>query len=98
MGPRNRVRSALLALAGAAGLLPAAPPRHAPAWLAPADSAKKDLASGTALERYFPLVDGMIYHYVTENEMGEPGLLITRAGRTSERGGQLHFPTGTKRF
>ncbi len=71
---------------------------EAPAWLAPADGAKKALVSGTPLERYFPLVDGMIYHYVTENEMGEAGLLIARAGRTSERGGQLHFPTGSKRF
>ena len=99
MSPRNPVRSVLLALAGAAGLVACgAAPGTPPAWLAPADGAKKDLASGTALERYFPLVDGMIYHYVTENEMGEPGLLITRAGRTSERGGQLHFPTGSKRF
>jgi hypothetical protein len=96
MSPRS---AALLALAGAAGLVACgAAPGAPPAWLAPADGAKKDLASGTALERYFPLVDGMIYHYVTENEMGEPGLLITRAGRTSERGGQLHFPTGSKRF
>lgn len=76
------------------GSAPGAPP----AWLAPSDGVKKELASGTALERYFPLVDGMIYHYVTENEMGEIGLLIARAGRTSERGGQLLFPTGSKRF
>ncbi len=99
MRPRKSARSALLALVCAAGLVACgAAPGSPPAWLAPADGARKDLASGTALERYFPLVDGMIYHYVTENEMGEPGLLITRAGRTSERGGQLHFPTGSKRF
>jgi hypothetical protein len=99
MSPRSPARSALLVIAGALGLVACgAAPGTPPAWLAPADGAKKDLASGTALERYFPLVDGMIYHYVTENEMGEPGLLITRAGRTSERGGQLHFPTGSKRF
>ena len=99
MSPRSALRSALLAIAAAAGLAACGAASGAPpAWLAPSDGAKKDLASGTALERYFPLVDGMIYHYVTENEMGEPGLLITRAGRTSERGGQLHFPTGSKRF
>ena len=90
---------ALLAIMCAAGLVACGPASGAqPAWLAPSDGAKKDLASGTALERYFPLVDGMLYHYATENEMGEAGLLIARAGRTSERGGQLHFPTGSKRF
>lgn len=90
---------ALLAITCLAGLVACGPASGTqPAWLAPADGAKRDLASGTALERYFPLVDGMLYHYVTENEMGEPGLLIARAGRTSERGGQLHFPTGSKRF
>lgn len=99
MSPRNSMRSALLAIAGLAGLAACgAAPGTPPAWLAPTDGTKKDLASGTALERFFPLVDGMIYHYVTENEMGEAGLLITRAGRTSPRGGQLHFPTGSKRF
>jgi hypothetical protein len=95
----DAMRPALLALAGLVGLTACgSAPGTPPAWLAPADGSKKDLASGTALERYFPLVDGMIYHYVTENEMGEAGLLITRAGRTSERGGQLHFPAGSKRF
>ncbi|MFS8071125.1 MAG: hypothetical protein ACMG6S_32550 [Byssovorax sp.] len=102
MSPRDSLRSALLAIAGLVGLAGlaacGAAPGAPPAWLAPVDGTKKDLASGTALERFFPLVDGMIYHYVTENEMGEAGLLITRAGRTSERGGQLHFPTGSKRF
>lgn len=99
MRPRSAAPSLLLAIAGLAGLVACgSAPGAPPAWLAPGDGAKKDLASGTALERYFPLVDGMIYHYVTENEMGEAGLLITRAGRTSERGGQLHFPTGSRRF
>lgn len=100
MSPRSAVPRALLAIACVVGLLPAcaSAPGTPPGWLAPSDGAKKDLASGTALERYFPLVDGMLYHYVTENEMGEAGLLIARAGRTSERGGQLHFPTGSKRF
>lgn len=100
MEPRNAMQRALLVIfsLGALSACGAASTTEAPAWLAPSDGAKKDLASGTALERYFPLIDGMIYHYVTENEMGEPGLLITRAGRTSERAGQLHFPTGSKRF
>jgi hypothetical protein len=93
------MRRSLFAITCAAGLTACgAAPGTPPAWLAPADGVKKDVASGTALERYFPLVDGMIYHYVTENEMGEAGLLIARASRTSESGGQLRFPTGSKRF
>jgi hypothetical protein len=98
---RDFAQRALPAVAGL-GLLTAcsgAPgaPTEPPAWLA-ASNGKANYTSGTALERFFPLVDGMIYHYATENEMGEPGLLIARAGRTSNSGGQLLFPTGSKRF
>ena len=102
MPPRDLARRVLLVITSLAGLTACGAAgttvTDPPAWLAPADGSKKALASGTALERYFPIVDGMIYHYVTENEMGEVGLLIARAGRTSERAGQLHFPTGSKRF
>ncbi|MEO7329618.1 MAG: hypothetical protein ABI193_13650 [Minicystis sp.] len=69
-----------------------------PKWLAPANEGKKDVASGTQLERFFPLVDGMVYQYATENEVGEPGLLIARAFRSSEKAGELRFPNGSKRF
>ena len=44
------------------------------------------------------LVDGMVYHYTTENEMGEQGLLVARVVRTAEKSGELRFPTGRKRF
>ncbi|MEP7120810.1 MAG: hypothetical protein ABJE95_07875 [Byssovorax sp.] len=102
MTPPDRARRALLVIASLAALTACSAatngPTDPPAWLAPTDGAKKDLTSGTALERYFPIVDGKIYHYVTENEMGEAGLLIARASRTGERAGQLHFPTGSKRF
>jgi hypothetical protein len=84
---------ALAACGGSAG----APP----AWLASSGSGEathKDIASGSALERFFPLVDGMIYQYVTENELGEPGLLIARVARSEEKSGELRFPTGVKRF
>ena len=98
---RDSVRRSLLVIASLPLLAACggglASPTEPPAWLA-ASNGKTTFTSGTALERFFPLVDGMIYHYVTENEMGEPGLLIARAGRTSDRGGQLLFPTGSKRF
>lgn len=85
---------ALLALAGCGG-----GPTEAPAWLAPTDGAvKKDIASGTALERFFPLVDGMVYQYTTENEMGEQGLLMARVVRSSERSGELRYPTRSRRI
>jgi hypothetical protein len=70
----------------------------APAWLAPSAEGRKDVASGSALERFFPLVDGMVYHYVTENKLGEQGLLIARVARVDEKFGELRFPTGVKRF
>ena len=102
MPPRDSARRALLVITSLLGLTACgaatSAPTEPPAWLAPRGGATKDVTSGTALERYFPIVDGKIYHYVTENEMGEVGLLIARAGRTSERAGQLHFPTGSKRF
>ncbi|MFO0761360.1 MAG: hypothetical protein U0359_33085 [Byssovorax sp.] len=69
-----------------------------PKWLAPAEQGKKNVSSGTELERFFPLVDGMVYQYATENEMGEPGLLVARVFRTDERSGELRFPSGSKRF
>ena len=104
MRPRELIQRALLVIAGLTGLAWLAACSGAtgattepPAWLAPSNG-KTTFTSGTALERFFPLIDGMIYHYLTENEMGEPGLLIARAGRTSDRAGQLLFPTGSRRF
>jgi hypothetical protein len=65
-------------------------------WTNPADGSAA-ASSGTDLERYFPLVDGNIYHYVTEGDAGE-GLLVARAARTDARRGELRFPSGAKRF
>ncbi len=72
--------------------------KEAPKWLAPVSEGRKDVASGTQLERFFPLVDGMVYQYATENEVGEPGLLVARVFRSSETAGELRFPSGSKRF
>lgn len=83
----------LVALAGCGGSGAASP-----AWLAPSAEGRKDVASGTPLERFFPLVDGMVYHYVTESELGTQGLLIARVARTDDKLGELRFPAGAKRF
>ncbi|MFT3773502.1 MAG: hypothetical protein QM820_49630 [Minicystis sp.] len=66
-------------------------------WLAPSEG-QKDVASGTSLERFFPLVDGMVYTYKTVNEVGEEGFLIARVYRSDPQHGELRFPTGSKRF
>lgn len=55
-------------------------------------------SSSTEVERYFPLVDGTIFHYETTNEAGERGVLIARVHRADAAHGELIFPTGKKRF
>lgn len=56
------------------------------------------VSSQTELERYFPLVDGTIYSYQTENEAGERGLLVARVHRADATHGELHFPSGKRKF
>ncbi|MFO0550396.1 MAG: hypothetical protein U0271_18520 [Polyangiaceae bacterium] len=55
------------------------------------------VSSGTELERFFPLVDGNIYHYKTELLVEGPaepaGTLIVKVRRTSPTQGQLLRPT-----
>jgi hypothetical protein len=59
----------------------------------------KDAVSGTKVERFFPLVDGKVYQYTTQNEMGEEGLLIARVFRADGTHGELRYPSGrVKRF
>jgi hypothetical protein len=94
----SRARRASLALAGLA--LSACGGADAPAktpLVAPSSGAK-DVASSSRLERYFPLVDGQLYHYVTTNDLGEQGLLVARVHRESETRGELRLPSGTRRF
>lgn len=54
--------------------------------------------SGSALERFFPLVDGMLYQYVTENDQGDRGVLVARVARTEATRGELRLPSAVKRF
>lgn len=56
------------------------------------------VSSSTEVERFFPLNDGTLYHYATENEAGERGILIARVHRIDATHGELVFPTGKKRF
>ncbi|WP_438040449.1 hypothetical protein [Sorangium sp. So ce128] len=82
---------ALIACGGAPG------PGRPAAWDAAPDG-QRGAASGTRAERYFPLVDGHIYHYATMSEGGEQGLLVARVHRADARRGELRFPSGVKRF
>ncbi|AUX27145.1 hypothetical protein SOCEGT47_077250 [Sorangium cellulosum] len=90
----RRLAALALALLGCGGADRAAPP---PAWNAAPDG-QRGASSGTQAERYFPLVDGYIYHYATTNEVGEQGLLVARVHRAGERHGELRFPSGVRRF
>ena len=67
------------------------------AWTA-SPTGKTGVSSGSELERFFPLVDGNVYQYVTEGDTGEQGLLVARAHRADAAHGELRFPSGAKRF
>jgi hypothetical protein len=54
-------------------------------------------ASGTPLERLFPLVDQAVYQYVLETDDGQD-VLLGRVARTGANRGTLHLPGGTKLF
>ena len=83
----------LLALTACGG----PPPPASSPWLVPSEG-QKDVASNSPLERYFPLVDGMVYTYKTQNEVGEEGILVARVHRTDAQHGELRFPNGSKTF
>lgn len=60
--------------------------------------ARTSVSSGTPLERYFPLIDGYIYSYVTMTETGEPGALLLTARRSSPTSGELRVSARARRF
>lgn len=86
---------AALAVAGCSSSPPA--PAGPNVWQAPADGAA-GASSGLPVERYFPMVDGWIYSYVTMGETGDAGMLMARVARLDASVGELRFPSGTKRF
>lgn len=50
-----------------------------------------------SVEQYFPLEEGKIYSYAT-NEGGETGILTARVHRTDASHGELRLSNSTKRF
>lgn len=96
-GPSARWLAALaVALLGCGGA-PAPGAAGTTSWNAAPDG-QTGASSGTPAERYFPLVDGHVYHYVTRSDGGGEGLLVARVHRADERRGELRFPSGVKRF
>lgn len=49
------------------------------------------------MHSFFPLEEGRIYHYVT-NENGETGMLVAKVHRTDASHGELRLSNATKRF
>jgi hypothetical protein len=83
----RRVRLSILALVaacGAEGQQTTAPPA------APTGGA-------SSLERFFPLEEGKIYHYLTR-EGSETGMLVAKVHRTGPSLGELRMSNATKRF
>ncbi len=66
-------------------------------WLVPGNG-QDNARSGTSAERFFPMVDGMVYTYTTVNEVGENGLLVARVHRADQFHGELRYPSGAKSF
>lgn len=67
-----------------------------------AESGKPPAAAKAAplafdVERYFPLEEGRIYHYVTR-EGGETGMLVARVHRTDAAHAELRLSNKTQRF
>jgi hypothetical protein len=54
-------------------------------------------ASGSNVEQYFPLEEGRIYAYATQ-ENGETGMLVAKVHRTDATHGELRLSNTSKRF
>jgi hypothetical protein len=54
-------------------------------------------APAGSVAKFFPLLNGHIYQYVTETDSGE-GMMITRVTRADGQSGDLQGPRGTKTF
>jgi len=73
-------------------------PPHASAPPPPAPTARPRVSSGTALERYLPLIDGQLYQYEFETGDGQRGLLSARIQRADARRGAWLLPGGGNVF
>lgn len=56
------------------------------------------VTSGAEVERFFPLVDGHVYHYVSLGPTGEVRLYPARVFRADATRGELRLPSGARRF
>lgn len=74
-------------------LIPAACGPSAPAATTPVAQPPR----AGAVERYFPLEEGKVYAYATD-EGGETGMLVARVHRTDATHGELRMSNTTKRF
>ena len=61
---------------------------------APSDKPK---VAATSTETYFPLEEGKLYNYVT-NESGDTGMLVATVHRTDPQHGELRLSNTSKRF
>jgi len=89
---RMGIAIVLVGWGGLVGCGGGAPPPAAAAAPAPV------VDSGTDLERFFPLVDGHLWHYDTALGEGEQGRLVVRAERTSAEEGALATGGDVKRI
>jgi hypothetical protein len=65
---------------------------------APKEPIAQTTGSGTSpVERFFPLDDGKIYHYVTKDGP-ETGMIVAKVHRTDPTHGELRLSNATKRF
>ena len=95
--PRSLSPSVIASLLGLAACSGSSTPHTTSKFFVPPSGAG-DVSSSTAAERYFPLVDGTVFNYATQNEARGNGVLIARVHRVDATHGDLVFPTGRKRF
>lgn len=88
-GVRSSLLLTLLALGAACG-------GDVPAK-APSPSSAAPPASGSRVERLFPLEEGKIYHYETK-EGADTGMLVAKVHRVDATRGELRLSNATKRF
>lgn len=88
----TRLETALFSFAVGAGLAACSPAK--PAVTEPGETSWPAASAADAL---FPLVQGRIYHYVT-NDNGEHGMLVAKVSRNDATHGSLRIGATEKRF
>src|SRR5947209_9832538 len=97
MGSMRLTRAIAPLLSAALAACSATPPADVSVLIEP-PTGVTGVSSQTDIERYFPLVDGVLFSYATEAEGGERGILNARVHRTDATHGELVYATGKKRF